>query len=290
MQFQALLDTNKCDDPSEKSLVEAQQQLQKTTLRGKQNAEPSLETKVAKCVRDNFNGCKEDQIYSKLVGGKTLFQRIMNDKLAEAANPAGCKIKFGKHYFSQLRRDYITDAPDDTLQVKDDNVICCPKLFEAVRASRGALSSRDKLVLWLTGCDHAPNQTELVGLLSHLLELRPWLGGTQFSVCMEGLKFLMRHKVPELFPEEFRCYKTQADRTLTHAWALMKAKGFSLQTFWQAYRTHAGPIISLAAVESLLAAKGSWIAVQGDLSRRANWGRPCLASRFVPMPPARQAP
>ena len=30
-QFQALLDTNKCDEPNEKNLVEAQQQLQKTS-------------------------------------------------------------------------------------------------------------------------------------------------------------------------------------------------------------------------------------------------------------------
>lgn len=262
-KLRQVLDTNPCEDP-DKPLVQAQHERDQAKSRRKKATDTSIEAKVAKCIRDNFDGFSEEQLYSKRVAGQTLYQKLFRDKSLEAANPCDSPVKFGKNYFSKLRLDYSADDMAEGLDVADESVLASPKLLEAVTASRSGTGARDKLVQWLQAAG-LPNQTELVGLLSHLLELRPRSGGSQFTVCLEGLKFLVRTKVPQRYEKEFQCYKKQADRTLVYAWTTMKAKGFSLQSFWAAYKPLAATVLNATIVDSLLKAKSSWADYQGDL-------------------------
>lgn len=124
-------------------------------------------------------------MYQRVVGGKTLYQRLLLDKQLEAADPRCCGIKFGKRCFAKLRLDDALEQSSQGLDIRDESLTCSPSLLEAVRASRTS-ASRERLNQWLQTAG-APNQTELVGLLSHLLELRPWLGGSQSHTCVEGL-------------------------------------------------------------------------------------------------------
>lgn len=261
-----ILATNPCSGAdANKTLVEAQDERDQAKAKQRRGASLSTEQKVLKCLRDNFEGFSEEEIYSKTIDGQTLYNRLLADKTLEALDPAGCTVKFGKRYFMKLRSEYGNDGIGEKLSVNDEIVECSPKLIEAVDASRSAQGGRDMLVQWLQTAG-LPNQTEMVGLVSHLLELRPRSGGSQFQTCLEALKMMVRTGAVEKHLGEFECFKKQADRTLCVAYGTMKSKGFSLQNFWAAYRKLGATVMNATIVDSLMSVKSSWADHQGDLS------------------------
>ena len=118
--FQNLLDTNKVDEDKALVDVRTDEQLRKVSKRQKKGDGASLQTKVVKCMRDNFPNFSEEQLYSKRYNGKTLYGRIMDDKMKEEAEGKD-SVKFGKIYFAERRRE-CGDVDDiEELDVVDDS-------------------------------------------------------------------------------------------------------------------------------------------------------------------------
>ena len=83
----------------------------------------------------------------------------------------------GGPYYRDRKAEFQTRvAVDGELEIADESVQISVPLFHAVDQSRLTIPQRDKLVQWLKSCKKDPNQSEIVGLLSHGLELKPLLG------------------------------------------------------------------------------------------------------------------
>lgn len=114
------------------------------------------------------------------------------------------------------------------------------------------------------------NQTKIVGLISHLNELRPGHGGAQFSVCLEALKLFQRLQLPTKYPDEWPFFVNTADATTAHCYVSMVGKKFTVESFWMAYKKFAGMFMSETIVADLLlvkARKGDWLEVQDNLAQ-----------------------
>ena len=236
----------------------------KAAKRKKKSVAGPLDVVVKKCIFDNLKNFSDEEIYEHKVDGITCFEKILKDKNKQRDDPE-CTIVFGKVYYNEIRCLFqLGRGNADGLDVQDESLPCSPALLEAVRKSRAANAQRDALIEWLKTAPKC-NQTELVGLLSHLLELKPWLGGMQFQVLIEAIRYIVRHNLEIDMADEVNFFKKQADRTLTFAWTSMKSKGFDPTIFWDGYRSLAHLVLPVLAVDRIMAVKDSWSKHQSDL-------------------------
>ena len=122
--------------------------------------------------------------------GRTCRVQLCYDKaLAYRGDPAA--PKFGKTYYRVMRTTFqVTDGPANALDVRDENEEVDAVWVEAVTKSRSAVPMRERLnsILQTRGpC----KQAELVGLLSHALELRPAEMGGQLRLLLNNIKYII---------------------------------------------------------------------------------------------------
>lgn len=228
-------------------------------------AEKALQQQVQKCLRDNFSMFGEQEVHHLRVDDMTLHERMMRD-MRLAAEKQKDAPKFGKVYFADLRKRYEAQSTDDSvLEVKDDTLPISPQLYAAVDASRAAVPNRDKLIQFFQMSPTALSQSELVGILLHALELKPWLGGSHTTTLLECIRYIKRFNTIERFKDEYAAFAPQVDKTLVSLFGAMKSKGFKTQQFVETYRSECELVLPLPAVEWLLQVTGSWSGHSSDI-------------------------
>ena len=222
-----------------------------------------IKTLSHKCLRETFVDL-DDQEKCHILDPETglnLTDRVKQDKTwAYDHDPRA--PKFGKIWSDKLRQVYQRASDEDgaaALDIADDAVKCSPTLFAAVDESRLQIPKRDKLISFLQQMADGPNQTEVVGLFLHALELKPHLGVSHFAVLDSLLGFCDQFHTDRKFTAEWAVFRPQADKTLCAAFVFMKNKGVLPQLFWEKYRQKATMVCDVALVDQLLAVKGDWL-------------------------------
>jgi hypothetical protein len=228
--------------------------------------EKALNAVVQKCIRDNFAMFGEQEIHHVKIDGLSLHERLMRDK-RWAQEKAVEAPKFGKVYFTNLRKMYECHGPDESaLDIKDESLPISPQLFAAVDASRAAVPNRDKLIQFCQMAAKPPNQSEVVGLFLHGLELKPWLGGSHVAALLEIARYIRKFTLDELFKEEWRAFSQQVDKTLVQAYSTMKSKGFKASQFIETYRNECQLVVPVDSIDRLLKVTGSWAGHESDIT------------------------
>lgn len=230
---------------------------QKSTKRTKkqEDFDKKLKEKVTKCLRDNFGALSEQEQRHVQVDGLTLAQRLTNDKMEEAA---GDKVTFSEFYFEKWRSAYTRAGSESAaLEPKSDDLEIDPKLVEAVQASRQHGGSRQLLAQWMLVRKICPNQSEVCGLFSHAMELKPHLGGTHLSTLMSLCAFILKHGLHQNYVNEFAAIRPHLDRALTHSYVFTKSRGWGPDKFWEAYKDKAALVVDTKLVHQSFTAEGS---------------------------------
>lgn len=226
----------------------------------------ALKATVRKCIRDNFNDFSEQELYHTKVNNQSLWDRLMQDKgWAEAKDPRA--PSFGKLYFVELRDSYQRkdDGEDDALDIKDENAPINRVMFAAVDASRTG-GGRDKLIQFCHVSKLPPNQTEVVGLFLHVLELKPHLGGSHQEALVAILRYVQRFTLDEMYPGEFRAVRHKLDECMVQAFTNHKNKGYKLDRFLKTWAKECALLIPVEAAVRLSLVKGSWVGHSEDIN------------------------
>ena len=162
-----------------KTLVGARHDAENSRKKGGRKSAASLErtidTSVAKCLRDNFSTLTEEQQRVLRRDGETLTERLREDKAQYFADKKEAPA-FGKYYYDQLRCRYSMPQTTtaEALEPTEDEEVS-PQSYEAVKAARAHVGNRQPLAQYLQTAKAAPNLTEVCGLFAHTLELKPHL-------------------------------------------------------------------------------------------------------------------
>jgi len=220
-----------------------------------------VDLQVNRCLQDNFAGFSSLETDGFKINGRTLREKLSNDKLLARDNPQ-CGIKFGKKYFNDMRTQYgQREHVNAGLVVADESLPINHSLVEAITNARTAAPQK-----MIEFCQTEPlgNQSEIAGLLRFGLELKPWMGGQQRAMSVEIMKHIVRTGMIAVFPNEVAAYRPQIDKTLSQVYIAMKGT-VEPDAFWKLYRPYAALVLSVDAVDRLLAAKSTWDGHDDDL-------------------------
>jgi hypothetical protein len=172
---------------------------------------------VAKTLRDNFKDMSHMETDCVKVNGMSLREKLAADKVAKTNGTLD--IKFGKHYYSDLRAAYKQrgGSVSGELAIKDQNEQVGEGLLKALMAWKGRAGNRQALTSWLGVSTEAPNQKEFVGVARVFLELRPAATVDQSRVAVEIMRWIARLNLHTLFPAETALLRDQFDATLVQA-------------------------------------------------------------------------
>jgi hypothetical protein len=218
--------------------------------------EKKLRDQIQKCLRDNFSMLSEEEQRSVKVNGEALYQRLESDRIQALADKK--KIAFGKYYYDSLRKLYARQTDMSNALEPSADLPIDEKLLAAVQASRTHGGNRQPLQQYLQIAPRPPNESEICGLCSHMLELKPHLGCAHRTSLMDFFGNLTRHNIATTYPKQFKVVLPHLDRALTQAFVFMKNRGFSPSQFFEAYRDKAALVVDVGSVERLLSAEGSW--------------------------------
>jgi hypothetical protein len=129
------------------------------------------EERVRRSVKDNLPGVDETQLTQHLVDGKSLLDRMCEDR--RASN--GDNSRHGLAYFAQLRVDYALEDPESALPKADKTEAICPGLLAAMTQAKNpnaAHRTKSLLVSWMTSA-RILNQRMIIGLVAYLGQLHP---------------------------------------------------------------------------------------------------------------------
>ena len=223
----------------------------------------SIDVQVNRCLQDNFRGFSGCEVDGFKIEGRTLREQLAYGKTLARDNPQ-CGIKSGKQYFNDMRAKFGQREQVETgLTIADDTLDINPALIEAITQARSAVPQREKMIEF---CQTEPlgNQSEIVGLLRFGLDLKPWVGGQQQVLSVEIMKYIVRTGMLASFADEVAAYRPHTDKTLSQVCIAMKGT-VEPEAFWKLYRHYASLVLSVDAVDRLLAAKGSWEGHGADL-------------------------
>ena len=110
---------------------------------------------VDKILVDNFKEKTQMEVDGLLVDGKTLRNRLLEDRRQH--NSAPRSLPMGGPYYKKLKGLYCSeDSPFRSLKVHDDTVAIDESLIEALLALKGPEKHRG---FWLTGSAQPPSAT-----------------------------------------------------------------------------------------------------------------------------------
>lgn len=221
---------------------------------------------VERALTENFKGWSTLECHGHLVGGKSLAQRIGDDKRdAKATNK-----RLGSSYWQELREMYSSSTTlASALQVRDHKQGVSDTLVDAIKFSNCAnLTKRTKapLLTYLSTCK-AMNQRELCGLLRHLVTIRPSASTAATDLILQAMRCLKRLQVDTKEKATVDVVRPLFDEALVAAYAAMRREGIPTGHFWEVHGDIASMVVDGQAVQAILNQKGSWLLVSSQLRR-----------------------
>lgn len=232
----------------------------------KQLQRRATDEQVERCIADNFKGWSTLETHGTLVGGKSLAQRIADDKRdAKSSNR-----RLGSSYWQELREMYASSTTmSASLKVQNSSASVSDTLIEAIKFSNCAnLTKRTKapLLTYLASCK-SMNQRELCGLLRHLATIRPAASSSATGLVLEGMRCIKRLGMHTKEKGTVDVVRPLFDEALVSAYAAMRREGIPTGHFWEVHGDIASIIVDGSAVQSILNEKGSWISVSDALKK-----------------------
>jgi len=159
----------------------------------------SIDEQVNLLVQKHLKNVSETALTQHIIDGVSLIDRIRRDK--------DNAMKTGKYmstfYWRQLKLDYGIPEHGVELKVKRPDEQCDADLVAALQVARNPnASKRSKagLLAWLSSVA-AINQKTLVGLLKHILSVKP-ANAPAAQLVLAFMKTCVRLRLHDTYPEE----------------------------------------------------------------------------------------
>ena len=90
---------------------------------------------TANALRDNFSEMGNEDMFEKRVDGMTLYERLLETKVAQASSPSKGQVKTGRVFYDRLRKMYTSSsANEEKLVRRSESETVQPRLFKAMVA------------------------------------------------------------------------------------------------------------------------------------------------------------
>lgn len=247
------------------SLLEAQDQAESqgnpNMSRGRKR---SIDEVVCKALRDNFRNWSEVQTDLTMREGRSLRQRLIDDKTRVEKDPT---FKMGKYYYEQLRQLYGGDeTPEKQLVVSDPSLPCDQTLVNACMSLNSHRKNLAPLSQFLSTATSI-NQRSLVGLFRSILKVQPTLSTQNMALVIDTMKFCKRLKVHEQFPFEFNVMRTHFDSACTKSLSTFKLNGQSSKLWWESSKGFADILLPLTETDKCANCVSRWEDVSVELAK-----------------------
>ena len=168
--------------------------------------DPPAEVQADNAIRDNFGGWDPKDIYGKLIDGKTLYQVILEGKVANKNKKK--TVVMGMLFYDKLRRKYADmHSIAQLLKSDDPNAKIRPKLFSAMgKAMFQKPPRRGDMISYVETMEEV-TQPELCGILRWIHSLRPTLSTEQLNGGLIGMQAISRLKLREKHAEMIEIMK-----------------------------------------------------------------------------------
>jgi hypothetical protein len=168
------------------------------------------EEQVERSLKTHFSGWSTLEVDGFKVEGKTLRQQLTEDR--SAVNEGTRRL--GSSYWKTMQAKYGGPSrPSNTLQVTNPNEHVSQALLECIESSthnNTTLKSRAPFVQYFASVSNV-NQKEYVGVLRHMMEIRPSASVASASFFVDFMKFVVRLALHTKYPEETEKLKRLMD-------------------------------------------------------------------------------
>ena len=190
------------------------------------------EEAVAKSLKDNFPGWDSVQTDHCIVGGKSLREALTEDRRRHQEGQQGAPT-MGKRYYDEMRNKFSsTTCPHKMLKVANEAEPIHPELEKGLAGLNLHVKRFDVIIDFL---ERGPmvNQLSLVVLLKHALKIFPQAGRESTDFLLAVLSYISKHRVHELFKQEWSHVRDHLDEALCKSWARFKSSGLPQKLWWQ---------------------------------------------------------
>ena len=181
--------------------------------RGKRSSTTIKPEKAAKkAVKDNAKDLMPHEIFGTHVDGKTFAEQVEADKAANCKAPG--TFSFGSQYWANMRDRFRSGENPLNRMKADPSQKVRPELWKKMVAI-SAVKPQYKpyyyqLGMWPTAC----HEGELIAILRCSLHMSPCTSLIQRQVIQETMKWVLRHKLHEKYPDKISLCKQHFQATL----------------------------------------------------------------------------
>ena len=202
--------------PGKRSLLEAAFPTEAPSKQARLRRSNNVAATVARAIRDNFKEFKEQEVDSTLVDGLSLRARLTKDKSENQQKPGS--IVMGRTYYNHLRLLYQSvQHPSKQLQVQNPDAEIRQELFQAMLAAKKVPAQRQQMLQLLQNMTTRPNQSELIGILRWMVELKPSVSSEQYQGVLQCMRWITRMGLETTFPEEIKVCHAALEQGLLQA-------------------------------------------------------------------------
>jgi hypothetical protein len=156
---------------------------------------------VERSLKTHFAGWSTLEIDGHQVDGKTLRQQLADDRSAVREG----KRRLGSSYWKEMQAKYGGPSrPSQTLQVHKPDEHVAQQLIDALGSAthnNTTLKSRAPLAQFFASASSL-NQKEYVGILRHMMEVRPAASVAAATFFVDFMKFVVRLALHTKYPSE----------------------------------------------------------------------------------------
>lgn len=216
----------------------------------------NTEDQADRCIAEHFKGWSKVQTGVLKVDGKTLREKIIDDK--RQCKQDNSRLSSG--YWRDLKLAYAGDqCPMKKLTVKNPNEPVRPSLIEALKVAQTlncTTRSKSALVNWFKS-EGECNQKELCGVVRLCLQQRPSVSLSHCSVILGFATYIQKYDLKKKFPGEVECMRTFIDEALCFMYASMKKEKIGIFKFWSCYKNEASLILNAELIDIAVKATGT---------------------------------
>ena len=151
------------------------------------------ECSVEKIMKDHFPGFTEVNFDVILHEGKTLRQRLMDDKRAQRLDK---QLTMGKFYYKALREKYEGQSgPLAKCVAKNSSETVRPELVDAMRAWKARPIDREPMIQFMKDHDYGNNK-ETVGITKTILTTKASASAGQADYLLCCMDWFARNDLP----------------------------------------------------------------------------------------------
>ena len=169
---------------------------------------------VDRSLKTHFFGWTSLEVDGHQVDGHTLRQQLLADKRAVKA---GIMARLGSSYWKDMQAKFAgPDRPTRALTIANPTEMCNTTLMFALEMAthnNTTLKSRAPMVQYFASSDSV-NQKEYVGILRHMLEVRPNSSTAATAFHIGFMKFCIRHQLNTKYPNETNQVKDLMDQAI----------------------------------------------------------------------------